>query len=141
MEEDIPVIHKFLYDLAVYQGLEKNFTITESTLSEIIFGKKNVSSLVMRNDDEVYAIAMYYYKTSTFSGKDILFIEDIIIAEDKRNDGYGKIMFEFLENIAKSNGCACMEWNCLSHNKIAQKAYNSYGGMVNKNMLVYEKKV
>ena len=70
-------------------------------------------------------IAVYYYKYSTWKGK-CLFLEDIIVTESERKNGYGKLLFNEVVKVAKAKKVRRMEWQVLDWNKAAREFYKKY---------------
>lgn len=56
-----------------------------------------------------------------------LFIEDLIVEEQKRNHGIGKALIENAVNFAKENNCEVVELTCYKDNVKAHKFYGENG--------------
>ena len=70
-------------------------------------------------------MALYYYKYSTWKGK-CLFLEDIIVTENERGQGIGKLLFNEVIKVAKEEKVRRMEWQVLDWNKPAIHFYKTY---------------
>lgn len=56
-----------------------------------------------------------------------LFIEDLIVAEQRRNNGIGKALIENAVNYAKEKNCEVVELTCYKDNIKAHKFYENNG--------------
>ena len=68
-----------------------------------------------------------------------LWIDEIVVGEKYRNNGYGKILMKEIENIAKEKKCKRVELNCWSFNKNALKFYENLG--YTQQRIVFEKNI
>ena len=80
-------------------------------------------------------MALYYIRYSTWKGRRI-YLEDIIVTEEMRGKGYGKILFEKVLQTAKDRNYAGMVWQVLDWNTPAIDFYKKYdaefdGGWLN----------
>jgi GNAT superfamily N-acetyltransferase len=69
------------------------------------------------------AYIIYFFTYSSFQGLPTLYLEDIFVLEEYRQQGVGKRMFEHLKEIAKLEGCCRIEFTVLKWNKSAQEFY------------------
>jgi GNAT superfamily N-acetyltransferase len=101
----------------------------EVTVEEMInwgFGNdKLFDFFVAEKNKAIIGIALYYYKYSTWKGR-CLFLEDIIVTENERGKGYGKLLFNEVIKIAKDEKVRRMEWQVLDWNKPAITFYKTY---------------
>ena len=73
-------------------------------------------------------MALYYYKYSTWKGK-CLFLEDIIVTESERKNGYGQLLFQEVMQVAKAEKVRRMEWQVLDWNTAAIEFYEKYDAL------------
>ncbi len=66
---------------------------------------------------------IYFYTYSSFLALPTLYLEDIFVLEEYRRDGVGKEMFDFVKEIAKTEGCGRIEFTVLKWNTSAQDFY------------------
>src|SRR5512136_2319617 len=77
MEEDAPILLRFIKKLAQYERLSHEVTATEETLKKKLFGERRVAEAILAEyQDGVVGFAVYFHNFSTFSGKIGIFIED-----------------------------------------------------------------
>ncbi|MHB8962569.1 MAG: GNAT family N-acetyltransferase [Saccharofermentanales bacterium] len=126
-EEDIPLLVAFINEIAAYEKLQDEVSIDPDVLAEQIFGKHRAEARILECDGKPVGYCVYFFNFSTFMGRGGLYVEDIYLRPEYRGRGYGKAMFDYLEKIAREEGCGRMEWTCLDWNTSAQKFYRRFG--------------
>ncbi|WP_145448233.1 GNAT family N-acetyltransferase [Gimesia panareensis] len=64
---------------------------------------------------------------SSFACQPLLNIHDVFVAPEFRGTGLAGQLFEFIEQIARSQGCCKLTLEVLEGNKRAQAAYTKFG--------------
>ncbi|MCD7730943.1 MAG: GNAT family N-acetyltransferase [Oscillospiraceae bacterium] len=132
-DADAGLIVSYLKKLAEYEKLGDLCNITEETLIKLLEEPNGLSAVIAEYDAAPVGFMTYYfYKIATFSGKRVMYIEDIFVDDAYRKCGIGGTMFDFATKIALENNCARLEWKCLDWNISAQKFYNKIGGNCSK---------
>ena len=116
-----PDIYEDLSDENLKQDLIKNF----EDLSIIV--------LILNNKIEGYLS----YKIKERHAKK-LDVDQLVVAEESRNKGFGKMLIEEVKNIAKKNNCQRIELNCWLFNENALAMYDHLG--FEKQRIIYEMK-
>ncbi|MCA1762167.1 MAG: GNAT family N-acetyltransferase [Flavobacteriales bacterium] len=125
--EDCPSIFELICELAEFERAADEVVITEEQLAEDTFGKRPILEvLVLEKDSEILAAAMIYEKYSTWKGRAV-HLEDLIVKEAHRGNGYGAALFEAVMDIAKERNYSRMDWQVLDWNKPAIDFYKKYG--------------
>ena len=128
-ESDSATIAAYLNKLAEFEKLSEYCNVTESVIRDLMSEENGLNALIAENDGTTVGImAYYFYKIATFSGKRILYIEDVFIDPEYRRCGAGKMMFEKIKEIGAEQGCSRLEWKCLKWNDTAQRFYENIGG-------------
>lgn len=128
-EKDVPRIVELTEELAEYEHLSELCSITAEMFSRLIFEEHSLSVLCAEKDGIIIGIASYYfYKISTFSGKKVLYLEDLYIIPKERGKGIGTQFFAELKKIAENIGCGKIEWKCLKWNEPSLAFYDKLGG-------------
>lgn len=127
-ERDVPDIVRLTRELAEYEKLSELCVITEEMFGRLLFEERSLNSLIAEKDGITVGIASYYfYKISTFSGRRVLYLEDLYIVPEARKLGIGRKIFCELKKIAKEKGCGKIEWKCLNWNKPSLDFYDRLG--------------
>lgn len=120
---DIPSVLDLIKQLANFEKAPKEVTLTEAELQEDAFGKLPICSFfVAELNNKIIGMALYYIKYSTWKGK-CVFLEDIIVDEEYRNNGIGKILFTEVAKVSATLGVKRMEWQVLDWNSSAIEFY------------------
>jgi len=125
-EGDIPRVLELVRELAIFEKAPNEVEVTVSEMTSWGFGKDKIFDFfVLEKDGIIVGIAVYYYKYSTWKGK-CLFLEDIIVTEKERKNGYGKLLFNEVVKVAKAKKVRRMEWQVLDWNTPAIEFYKKY---------------
>jgi len=121
---DIPEILSLIRELAVYEKLADQLTVTENALKEYLFGNNKFVELILaESDGKIVAQAIFFKNFSTFLGKPGIYLEDLFVKPDYRGKGIGKALLEKIISIAKERGYGRVEWSVLEWNESAINFY------------------
>lgn len=127
-ESDIPIILRFIRELAAYEKLEHEAEATEPVLRDTLFGERRNAEVILGiYSDEPVSFAVFFHNFSTFLGKPGIYLEDLFVKPEFRGKGFGKSMISYLAHLAKERGCGRLEWWVLDWNKPAIDFYQSIG--------------
>jgi GNAT superfamily N-acetyltransferase len=125
-EADIPGALELVRELAVYEKAPNEVEVSVEEMKNWGFGKDKVFDFfVLEKAGKIVGIALYYYKYSTWKGK-CIFLEDIIVTESERKNGYGKLLFNEVVKVAKTEKARRLEWQVLEWNTPAIEFYKKY---------------
>lgn len=113
---DVPLILKFIKDLADYEGLLDEVIADEATLEEWIFNREKAEVIFAMEGDTEVGFALFFHNFSTFLGRAGIYLEDLYVMPEYRGKGYGKALLSKLAQIALERGCGRLEWWCLDSN-------------------------
>ena len=127
---DLPLILKFIKELAEYERMGDEVVATEEILKKSIFGEgSNTSVLLAFYNDEPVGFAIYFYNFSSFLGKKGIYLEDLFVQPDARGKGFGKALLTRLAEIARDEDCGRLEWAVLDWNEPAIDFYKNLGAV------------
>jgi GNAT superfamily N-acetyltransferase len=125
---DVPLILRFVRELADYERLADQVTATEEGLRETLFGDAPKAEVVFAMvDGEAAGFALFFHNYSTFLARSGLFLEDLYIRPEFRRRGIARDLLTRLAAIAVNRECGRFEWNVLDWNESAQQFYESLG--------------
>lgn len=134
---DVPLILKFIRDLAKYEGLLSEVVADEKTLEEWIFDRNKAEVIFALDGKKEIGFALFFHNFSTFLGRAGIYLEDLYVIPEYRGKGYGKGLLQTLAAIAKERGCGRLEWWCLDSNKPSIDFYLSMGAEPMSDRTVY----
>ncbi|HMW65895.1 MAG TPA: GNAT family N-acetyltransferase [Chitinophagaceae bacterium] len=126
VKEDCPRLMELVRELAVYEKAPNEVTVSLEHFEESGFGKNPVWwAFVADTEDGIQGFALYYIRYSTWKGQ-AMYLEDILVTEDARGKGIGKLLFDQLIVEAKEKGFDRMIWQVLEWNEPAINFYKKY---------------
>lgn len=125
--KDVPLILRFIKELADYEKMLDEVIATEELLEGWIFDKKKAEVLFAMEDEKTVGFALFFHNFSTFLGRSGIYLEDLFVLPDYRGQGYGKAILKKLAQIAVERDCGRLEWSCLDWNKPSIDFYLSLG--------------
>lgn len=137
-EADVPVILKFITDLAIYEKAEHEVKTDEAKILKTIFSPEAVAkALICEDDGQAIGFAVYFYSYSTWLGKNGLYLEDLYVNPEQRGKGAGQLLFKRLAQLAVENDCPRFEWRVLDWNETAIKFYEKMGAEAQSEWIGY----
>ena len=126
--QDVPVIFTLLKGLAEYEQLVSDFVVTESDLTQSLFGPDPIANVILAYDgDKAVGLAVFCQRYSTFLGRQYLYLEDIFVVPSHRGSGIGRKLMEQAALLAQTLGSTMIEWSVLTWNEPAIKFYEHLG--------------
>lgn len=126
--DDIPIILKYIKDLAEYEKSPEEAVLTESDLKSSFFTESpQVYCLLSELDNHVTGIAIWHLNYSTWLGKHGIYLEDLYVDPKYRGQGHGKALLAALAKICVDRGYPRLQWWVLDWNKSAIDFYASIG--------------
>lgn len=113
-------------ELALYEKAPQEVTVTQAHFEESGFGPNPVWwAFVAEVDGVMQGIALYYIRYSTWKGSR-MFLEDLVVSENSRGQGLGKLLFDRLIVESKEKNFSGMVWQVLEWNEPAINFYKKY---------------
>ena len=138
VEEDVPLILRFIEKLAHYERLSDEVSATEELLRKNLFGQRKVAEVILAEyQNTAVGFAIYFHNFSSFLGKPGIYIEDIYVDESCREQGFGRALFDYIVRLAKERGCGRVEWSVLDWNTPAIRFYETMGAIPMSDWTIY----
>ena len=129
-KKDCERMMELIHELALYEKAPEEVTVEFDHFVESGFGSAPVwSAYVAEVDGKVAAFALYYIRYSTWKGQR-LYLEDLLVTEQLRGKGIGKLLFDKLLHTCKEKNYSGMVWQVLDWNEPAINFYKKYKGVV-----------
>jgi ribosomal protein S18 acetylase RimI-like enzyme len=125
-KSDCKQIMELVRELAVFEKAPDEVTVSMEHFVESGFGKNPVwEAFVAEVDERIVGMSLFYIRYSTWKGKR-LYLEDLIVTEEFRGKGLGKILFDKTIEYGKEKGYSGMMWQVLDWNEPAINFYKKY---------------
>jgi GNAT superfamily N-acetyltransferase len=127
-ERHLPLILRFIKELAEYEKLAHEVVATEEGLRTSFFGPRPAAEAVIAYaGDEPVGFAIYFQTFSTFLGRPGIYLEDLFVTPAWRGHGFGRRLLAHVARVAVDRGYARMEWSVLNWNELALGVYRKIG--------------
>ncbi len=126
LKTDCPRLLELVNELAVYERAPEEVTVTLEHFTESGFGEHPVWwAFVAEEDGVVLGFALYYIRYSTWKGQR-MYLEDILVTEEARGKGIGKMLMDRLIEEARECKFNGITWQVLEWNEPAINFYKKF---------------
>ena len=131
VESDVPLILRFIRDLAEYERLAHKVVATEELLHATLFGfRRYAEVLIAEEGPEPVGFALFFHNYSTFLARPGIYLEDLFVKPETRGKGYGRALLARLAALAIERDCGRVEWAVLDWNEPAIEFYRTLGAQM-----------
>ena len=123
---DFTDMHKMIIEFAHFQRTPEKATITVAQMEE---DADFLKALIVKQDKIAIGYATYYIGYSCWSGRH-LYLDDLYLEEEHRNQGLGHQIMDRLEFIAQEEKCKSMRWLVSKWNQNAIAFYKKRGASI-----------
>jgi ribosomal protein S18 acetylase RimI-like enzyme len=123
---DCTSMMQLIHELALYEKAPQEVTASLEHFIESGFGPQPIWwAFVAEHENKIVGMALYYIRYSTWKGQR-LYLEDIIVNENYRGKGIGKLLMDALIVEAKNKQFSGIAWQVLEWNEPAINFYKKY---------------
>lgn len=127
-KKDVPIIFDFIKQLAEHGKLSSKLVATEEILEKNLFGSRVHADVILGCvDQKPVSFALYSYNFSTLYAMPILYLVNLFVLPEFRQQGIANKLLIRLAQIAKEQNCCRIEWSVQEWNSAAIKLYKKIG--------------
>jgi len=124
--KDAEAMMALIHELALFEKEPDEVTVTLDHFIESGFGPNPVWwAFVAEENGIIPGFALYYIRYSTWKGQ-AMYLEDILITNEMRGKGIGKLLFDQLIEEARQRKFNRIIWQVLDWNEPAINFYKKY---------------
>jgi GNAT superfamily N-acetyltransferase len=124
--EDAPAITAMIHEFAEFEHLETS--VIEEDIERDGFGPTpKFRALIAEWNGRPAGYAIFFEFYSSFQGRVGLFLDDIFVRPEFRQQGIGKALLAHVAALAYKEGYFCLRWEVLDWNATAIDFYRSLG--------------
>jgi len=124
--EDCSRLLELVHELAVFEKAPHEVEVSLEEFEDAGFGANPVwTAFVVEADGYIVGFALFYIRYSTWKGRRV-YLEDLIVTENMRGKGIGKLLFERVMQATRELGFSGMVWQVLDWNQPAIDFYKKY---------------
>ncbi len=128
--EDAALLTAMIRELAVFERLEQEVSMTEEDIARDGFGPRpKFRALIAQWDGQPVGYAVFFEFYSSFQGRAGIFLDDLFVRPAFRQHGIGKALLAHVAGIAWKEKYFCVRWEVLDWNKQAIDFYNNLGAV------------
>lgn len=125
---DVPALHQFIVDLAVYEREPEAVAATASDLERALFdADPALFADVAEVDGAVVGMAIWFLNYSTWEGRHGIYLEDLYVAPAHRGSGLGRDLLVTLARRCVDRGYSRFQWWVLDWNAPSIDFYRAMG--------------
>ena len=135
IKEDCPRLMELIHELAIYEKAPDEVTVTLKHFEESGFGEKPAwwafvaaSPNPSGGGEQIHGFALYYIRYSTWKGQR-MYLEDILVTENARRLGIGKMLVDRLIEEAKEKKLKGIVLQVLEWNEPAINFYKKFNAI------------
>lgn len=130
--KDFEVIYSLIHELAVFeQAPDEPSNPLKRFIEEGTCKNPRFHIIVAEQNNDIAGMALYYFGYSSWKGS-MLYLDDLIVHENYRRQGIGKLLMDELIKIAKEDKINQLRWHVLDWNESAINFYKNYPGSFDK---------
>ncbi|MEL6350745.1 MAG: GNAT family N-acetyltransferase [Cyanobacteria bacterium J06627_28] len=135
--QDIPEILRLLHLKAEFDGCPGSVSATAERLRATLFSDRPMAYILLvlrQGDTSAVGFASYHFTYSTFLAKPSIWLDDLYLEPDCRNQSIGTRLIERLCKVAAQHDCGRIDWTVDVNNESGIRFYQRMGARLQKGL-------
>lgn len=129
--EDLSTILDLIHLKAEFDGFPGSVAATTQALEKGLFSDSPEAQVLFAEaDGKVIGMASFHSHYSTFIAKPGIWLDDLYVREEYRNQGAGEVLMIRLAQICLDLGGSRIEWSTAARNALGIKFYERIGSVI-----------
>ncbi|MFO7544373.1 MAG: GNAT family N-acetyltransferase [Trueperaceae bacterium] len=125
--DDGPVIRSMAHELADHEGLPRPTAFTDEAARAMLEGPApKMRALIAESNGEALGSVTYTYLYWPWHGRELIYVDDLIVREAARGRGVGRALMRELARVALADGRR-VRWEVTPDNRAARAFYERLG--------------
>ncbi|WP_066802441.1 GNAT family N-acetyltransferase [Moraxella oblonga] len=137
-ENDIPQTFELMKALAIFEEYIDSFAITPDIVKQRAIDNQDFYCLVADDNGVIAGMLVYYFLPYTAQNRPNIYMKELYVKEDYRNQKVGEKLMLELKKQAKENDCSAIKWTVAPWNERGMKFYERLGAKQNNDWVNYE---
>ncbi len=132
---DLQSLIQLIHLKADFDGCPNAVTATAEKLDKTLFGPQPMAHILLADllaesnlGTSPVGFASYHFTYSTFRAQPSIWLDDLFVKPEYRNQGIGTRLIQQLCQIATDYGCGRIDWTVNIHNQSGIRFYQRMGG-------------
>lgn len=132
-QTDLQSILALIHRKAAFDNCPDSITATQDKLQNTLFSAQPMAYILLAEiDNSPIGFASYYFTYSSFLAQPGIWLDDIFIESDRRNQTIGTQLIQQLCQIAHRHGCGRIDWTVNVKNSAGIRFYERIGATLKK---------
>lgn len=132
---DVPLIFSFIQKKSEFDrnigAFSGTLAVSEEKIRTTLFGKIPFAYVLFVEDlEREVGFALYQFRYSSFAGQPSIWLDDLYVNPENRNQGAGAALMRSLAELAKENYCTHLAWNADARNTRGLSFYDRLGAKI-----------
>ena len=124
--------HKADFDRKM-KGFNGEVSTTNEKIERTLFGDYPFAhALLLEVNGDVLGFALFHYRYSSFSGEPSIWLDDLLVVDKHRSNGFGAGLMQALKLEAEKSLSSHISWTASPHNTKAHNFYKNLGAEVER---------
>ncbi|MGB7084820.1 MAG: GNAT family N-acetyltransferase [Phormidesmis sp.] len=133
--DDLPSLLSLIHLKADFDGCPSEVTATAEKLSQTLFTSPPMAHILLAEMSEETnssptGFASYHFTYSTFRAQPSIWLDDLFVKKEHRNQALGTRFIQQLCQIAHQQGCGRIDWTVDVENQAGIRFYQRIGGQL-----------